>query len=356
MTTPVKSARELDSAAQAAMAKAKLPSMVISADGHACEPVELWKQLPAKIQEKMPKFHGRNKRPDGGYNPTIRLTDMDADHITAEVLYPDTGLNLFRGEADVQEATFRLYNDWLADYCKTSPKRLFGIPAISVYNIDNAIKELQRTHDLGLRGALIWGVPHPDLPFDSPHYDRFWAAAAELDAPVNLHVLTGFNYSQFRQNDPTKRIHEQTNVKINETNDSLFTFIWSGIFDRFPKLKMVIVESEIGWMPFLLQQWDYYFSRNRNEGKNMGEYKINRLPSEIARDHVFATFMDDYVGSRQLSFWGEKNCMWSSDYPHGNMTFPNSMAFVARQVGDLPADTQKRLLSQNVIDLYGLKV
>src|SRR5690242_1333111 len=112
---------------QGAVAKGKLPEMIISADGHACEPVEIWNAVPAKIRERMPAFHGRNRRPEGGYNPKLRLTEMDKDHISAEVLYPDTGLNLFRGDADVQEATFRVYNDWLADYCKTDPKRLFGI-------------------------------------------------------------------------------------------------------------------------------------------------------------------------------------------------------------------------------------
>ena len=83
---------------------------------------------------------------------------------------------------------------------------------------------------------------------------------------------------------------------------------------------------------------------------------ISRLPSEIFEDHMYLTFMDDAVGGHALEFWGDRNCMWSSDYPHPNMTWPNSRAFIARQIGDLDPEKQKRVLSQNVIDLYGLDI
>jgi predicted TIM-barrel fold metal-dependent hydrolase len=136
--------------------------------------------------------------------------------------------------------------------------------------------------------------------------------------------------------------------------NTLYDFIWSGIFDRHPKLKIVLVEGEIGWLPFTLQQWDYYFKRFSKPGPQHHEFAIKRLPSEIFRDHVYCTFMDDYVGSRLLSVWGQDNCMWSSDYPHGNTTWPQSREFIARQIGDLPEETQTRVLSSNVIDLYGL--
>ena len=71
--------------------------------------------------------------------------------------------------------------------------------------------------------------------------------------------------------------------------------------------------------------------------------------------HVFDR-MDDFVGAQALKFWGDKNCMWSSDYPHGNMTWPNSRAFIAKQIGDLDYAIQERLISQNVIDLYRLEL
>ena len=86
------------------------------------------------------------------------------------------------------------------------------------------------------------------------------------------------------------------------------------------------------------------------------QFPIKRKPSEIFADHVYFTFMHDPVGASLLERWGERNCMWSSDYPHPNMTWPNSRAFIATQIGDLPASKKKRLCSDNVIELYNLKL
>ena len=108
-------------------------------------------------------------------------------------------------------------------------------------------------------------------------------------------------------------------------------------------------------MPFTLQQWDYYYNRFKDSA-DRGNFPINRLPSEIFHDHVYATFMDDFVGAQALKFWGENNCMWSSDYPHSNMTWPQSRGFIAKQIGELDYETQERLISQNVIDLYRLEL
>jgi predicted TIM-barrel fold metal-dependent hydrolase len=117
-----------------------------------------------------------------------------------------------------------------------------------------------------------------------------------------------------------------------------------------------VVEAEIGWLPFTLQQWDYYFNRFGRAGPGQEEFPITRLPSEIFNEHFFATFMDDEVGTFLLNRWGDQNCMWSSDYPHPNMTWPNSRAFLARNIGGLPAEKKERLLSGNVVELYGLEL
>jgi predicted TIM-barrel fold metal-dependent hydrolase len=337
-------------------AAAKVPSFIISADSHVDEPPELFDALPEKIRSRIerPKLMA-DVRPKGGRDPKVRIADMDLDGVKAEVLYPTYTLALFAAEPDVQEACFRVYNDWIADYCKTSPKRLFGIPCLNVYDIKGAIKELQRCHDMGLRGGLVWQVPDPKLPFTSDHYEPLWAAAAEIGYPLNFHILTGFNYTRGKRQGMEK-IRGSVNHKTADAVTTLFDLIWSGVFERHPKMKAEIVESEIGWMPFVIQQWDYYFKRNFRSVGSREEFLINRLPSEIFNSHVYATFMDDYVGGQVLKFWGDKNCMWSSDYPHPNMTWPNSRAFIAREIGDLEPARQKRVLSQNVIDLYKLEL
>ena len=117
---------------------------------------------------------------------------MEVDGLSAEVLYPTLGLELFGlDDAKLQEACFRVYNNWLIEYCRVAPQRLVGVAAISVYDIDHAIQELERCRKAGLKGAMIWQAPHKELPFRSVHYNRFWETAQELDVPISLHILTG---------------------------------------------------------------------------------------------------------------------------------------------------------------------
>jgi predicted TIM-barrel fold metal-dependent hydrolase len=337
----------------------EIPSLLVSADAHVDEPVDLWKELPEDVRAQLPKL-GRpsDSRPAGGLNPKIRLEHMDQDGVQADVLYPTAVLRAFTAPQKIQEAAFRIYNDWLADYCKTAPKRLFGVPCLSTYDIDVAAKEMQRCADMGLKGGLIWQVPDPALPLNSRHYDKLWAVAAELETPINLHILSGFTYFKDRSKLAGNNIvRGAVNTRMHEVMTTVFDFVWYGAFDRYPKFKIELVEAEIGWIPFMLQQMDYYYNRFTNVGQSaVQSFEISRPPSEIFNEHIYATFMDDVVGAHLLKMWGDRNCMWSSDYPHANMTWPNSRAFVARQIGDLDMERQKRLTSQNVIDLYGLKL
>lgn len=341
------SARALDSS----LANVKIPDLVISADSHVTEPMDLWKVLPADITARMPVMEPFGALPDGGEDPVARIVDMDRDGLAAEVLYPTAALELYRFEPDIQKAAFQLYNDWIANYCKHAPDRLIGVPMIAMHDVDAAIIELKRCYDMGLKGALIWQVPHPDLPLHSSHYNPFWAVAAEMNVPVNMHILTGHSYDRTNLTG-FERIRGSVNIKTHDAINCIHDMLWSGVFERHPTLKMVIVEAEIGWIPFILQQWDYYYHRHGRKG--IHKFPISRTPTDIFNDHVFATFMDDTVGSYLLPHWGDRNCMWSSDYPHENTTWPNSKAFIAQQIGGLPMERQMRLASQNVIDLYGL--
>ena len=337
-------------------ASAALPELLVSSDSHIDEPEDLWDAVPAELREQLPpirKWTPEN-RPQGGVNPKIRIEHMDLDNVAAEVLYPTSTLRAFNRPQAAQEAAFRVYNDWVADYCKTAPRRLFAVPCLCVYDIDWAVAEMQRCYDMGLLGGLIWQVPDPALPFTSDHYEKLWAAAAELGYPINFHILSGHSYDVSKLKG-IEVVRASVNIKTADMITTMFDLIWSGVFDRHPKLKVEMVESEIGFMPFTIQQWDYYYNRFK-DSPDRGGFPISRLPSEIFHDHVYATFMDDYVGAQTLKFWGTDNCMWSSDYPHGNMTWPQSRAFIAKQIGELDYATQERLISQNVIDLYGLEL
>ena len=366
---------------------------MISADSHVIEVPDLWeKGLPSPFKERAPRAYfdeGRDawmfgspevqpqavgglfmagQRPDnvqkfrkagfsvarpGGWDPIERLKDMEQDGVSAEVLYPSLGLGMYCvDEAHLQEALFQSYNDWLIEYCAKAPDRLFGIALISMYDIDHAVSEMERCKKNGMLGTMIWQVPHKSLPFHSEHYERYWAAAQDLEMPVHLHILTGFGESMNRQK--AKGIN-RNRIGINQTReiqDALFDFIFSGVLERYPKLKIVSVENEIGWMPFWLGQCDKSFRRHRHAES----LPINKAPSEYFNQQIFATFFNDHVGGHLFSWWGCDNCMWSNDYPHQNSTWPNSRDVIARDMGHLAATDRTKLLNSNVRKLYNLKM
>jgi predicted TIM-barrel fold metal-dependent hydrolase len=347
------SARRID---KAEFADNTLPPLLVSADSHVDEPFDLWDDLPRHILEKMGPRRPLENRPPGGMDPKLRVPDMDLDGVAAEIIYPSACMKYYELDQEVQEAVFPVYNDWVADYCKIAPKRLFAVPALPTFDIKFAMKELRRCHDMGLVGCMVWRVPPKEFSFtDTKHYEPLWAMAAEMGAPVNLHTLTGENWRKLNLKG-VEFARGASNFSIQEGMNTLFDLIWTGVCDRHPKIRFELVESELGWLPFLIQQWDYYFKRFSRPGQTYTEFPIKRLPSEIFTEHVYATFMDDFVGTQALKYWGERNCMWSSDYPHPNMTWPNSRAFIAKNIGDLPMEKKKRLLSQNVIELYGLEL
>lgn len=306
-------------------------------------------QQPENL-EKFRKAGFAVARP-GGWDPFERQADMVTDGVAAEVLYPSLGLGLFCVEdAALQEELFRAYNDWIIDYCQKVPDRLYSIALISMYNVDHAIAEMERCAKQGIVGTMIWQVPHKNLPFTSEHYERFWAASQDLDMPIHLHILTGFGDSMQRQSATGPRRYRIGIEQTREIEDALFELIFHGVLERYPKLKIVSVENEVGWMPFWLGQCDKNFKRHRHSQK----VQMSKLPSEYFAEQIYATFFNDVVGGKLFSWWGQDNCMWSNDYPHQNSTWPNSRAVIERDMASLSAETREKLLNTNVRKLYKL--
>ncbi len=331
--------------------------IIISADSHVMEPNDLWTQrLPVALRSaKMPfppRFD-RHNRP-GGHDPHERVKEMAVDGVSAEVLYPTLALTMFGvDDAALQEAFFRVYNDWLIEYCAVAADRLLGIPCISLYDVDRGIKELERCAKSGLKGALIWQSPHKDMPFTSDRYDRFWAAAQAMNAPVSLHILTGHNYSRdLFGGDQYQMYRGATNLKMAENTTALFDIILSGVLERFPRLTLVNVETELGWIPFFVQQLDYYYHRF----KATYPLPIKEAPSVYFNRQVWTTFFNDPVGARELRDWGQDTCMWSSDYPHYNSPWPHSRKVIERDLSGLPLAVQHKLVRENVVRLYDMTV
>src|SRR5438067_13786919 len=127
-----------------ASAGRKTEEIIISADSHVMEAVDLRKsRVPAEFREEAPVYKrnptGSLPEHPGGHDPNARIREMETDGVSAEVLYPTLGLKLFGlDDARLQEACFRVYNDWLIEYCQLAPERLLGVSCSAVYEIDQA--------------------------------------------------------------------------------------------------------------------------------------------------------------------------------------------------------------------------
>jgi hypothetical protein len=128
----------------------------------------------------------------GCYDTVERLKDQDLDGIDGEVIYPSILFNVYQiDDIEIVKASFRLYNDWIADYCKEQPDRLFALAAIQLYDLDDAIIEMARAKAMGHVGVCIPATAPPDRLYSDPWYDKFWAAAQDMNMSLNMHVFTG---------------------------------------------------------------------------------------------------------------------------------------------------------------------
>jgi predicted TIM-barrel fold metal-dependent hydrolase len=361
-----------------------LPFRPISADSHVVEPPDLWlKRIDRRFLERAPRlvregdsdfvlFEGTTRcglgtlaaagrKPEelgeggrwedvrrGAHDPFARLAEMDRDGVEAEILYPSVALLLFElADLDLQHACFQAANDWLANYCQSAPRRLFGIGLVPAGPIERSVAELRRCARLGLRGAVI-GLD-PETGYDRPLHDPLWAAAAELRLPLSLHV-GGSRRGLARTAHPLVDL----SLAYVPVMYALGLLIFSGVFDRHPELKLVSAESDAGWAESMLARMDFRYARDRAGTRAAHGTDSGRAPSQQFREHVYCTFVRDRPALRNREQIGLDNLLWGSGYPHQDSTWPESGRVLQEQFAGVPLEHQRRIARANAIALYGL--
>lgn len=369
---------------------------LISSDSHVTEPPDLWtKRIDAGFRDRAPHYvhdtdrgglffvvdkqipqqvnvniaAGQNPedyaeffrlglesgRP-GGWDPAARLEDMDDDGVEASVLYTSQGFSMFAiTDGDYQAACFRAYNDWLAEYCAHRPSRLAGIAMISLFDIEAAVSELQRSHRLGLRGAMIWGCPPESMPFGSDRYEPFWRVAADLGMPLSLHIGTGGDARAKARAESEEPYWHDMDALIglpSEVQCALTKLVFSGVMERHPGLVFVSAEYDMGWVPYYLQNLDRLYKR----WSPLLDLDLAESPSTYIHRQVRMTFIRDAAGLGMVAagLLSADNVMWCDDYPHGASTFPQSRRFVDETMGPLSAEQKRKVVRDNAAQLYRL--
>jgi predicted TIM-barrel fold metal-dependent hydrolase len=290
--------------------------------------------------------------------PELRLQDMDRDGVYAHVIFgPVTSINL--EDVELRDACYRVYNDWLADYCSYNPDRLIGVPMLPEYP-ESAVEELRRIAAKGVfkQANLQIAVAKPGLHDD--RWEPFWNALEETGIVLSFHVVV---FISGRGPNPAagKVAGHLTHAKsfISQFIDPFVDLFAWAILDRHPKVKIVIAESGVGWLPWLIEELDYRHWRvweGKEYWETRGGINIKTKPSELFKRQVFATFQESPTAMALIDFYGPDNLLWASDYPHPDSIWPNSRAAIDRQMGHLPDDVVRKLTFGNAAKLYGLDV
>lgn len=364
---------------------------IISVDDHVIEHGRVWlDRLPKKFQDvaprveklpdgndawiydgkpsgnfalnavagKHPREFGMDPRSyddmrDGCHDIKSRLADMDIEGVWGQLCFPNMGGfagSTFWKSEDMELAALCItaYNDFIIDeWCAYDRRRQIPMIMIPFWDVQASVKEIQRAAGKGAKAVSFLEAPHKlGLPsFHTDHWDPILAAAQEADLPLCAHFGSGgAPLGTAPDGDMFITIALFGMNSIMATVDMLM----SPMFYKFPKLKMVLAEGGIGWLPYILERTDYSWERHRYwTGIN-----AEQRPSELFKDHIFGCFVSDQVGIDERHKIGVEQILFESDYPHSDCNWPHTRKKLAEELRDVPEDEARLIVEGNARRIF----
>jgi predicted TIM-barrel fold metal-dependent hydrolase len=301
----------------------------------------------------------------GAGSPEQRLQEQERDGLDGEILYTSAGnLSFWRGirNDDAYLAVLHAYNTFLAEeYCKVKPDRLIAMGVIPTHSVDAAVKEMHYCAKAGLKGVLINTFPSGKL-FPTPEDDRFWATSLDLNMPVTVHVgLQRTDGALFKYDrSPGEVAFGGDPIRVltrfaGTSGLNAVQLVLSGIFDRYPKLKIYWAETQIGWLPYFYEQLDDVYKRSRYwMERDFGIKPLKHDPSVYIREQCYWGFIYDRIGLRLRYDVGIDKIMWGNDFPHSAGDWPNSKRVIEDIFSGVPEDEKRKILVDNAVGYFHL--
>jgi len=380
--------------------------LIIDADSHLTEPPDLWREgLPRRWRDRAPRMesdpdtgvtrwrlgdrwllspgavshagwkHFPPRRPVTFEDVQVSCWDaherarwMDEHHVAAQVLYPN--VVAFEGHAimaldddDLKIAILRTWNEYVSDFAAKVPGRYIPVAAMPFWDIDESIAEMQRCAETGHKGVL-WAatLARHGLPATTdPYWDRFYAAAQDLEMSINFHVGVGWTEEEFsevsgRNQAFDLRAASGRTAQSWMSNAKMITdLIMDGVCERFPSLDFVSVESGFGWIPFLIEGLDWQW-RNYDGPRISG----GLLPSEYFLRQIYGCFWFEEASLDMFHRYAD-NIMFETDFPHTTSlspgpgsASPSPREIVDRARGVLDPTTFEKVMYANAARVYRL--
>lgn len=358
---------------------------LISADGHLNEPADVWtSRVAAKYTDQVPRVErlaegdawvfpgidtavpfswgataGRDPKDmgpwcrfedinPGSYDPIARVAEMQEDGVDAELLfgsnYPSTYIASCE-DPDLHHEMVRAYNDFMSEFCSHAPERLWGTALLPSRGVQECVKEIERVEAMeGFVAFLLKRYPSGELTI-SPDDDAVWEAIEASGKPVVIHVgLVGQVIGRQRAESLPGTGH------FYDAPIRMLQFIFSGVLDRFPKIRVPFIEVDCGWIPYFEDQADDNFLRHRKA--SLRDTKLTRRPSEYMHEYFPAAFITDPFAVANRHRIGVERMLWSSDYPHITTDWPYSWKTINATFCDVDPAERHAILAGNAQRLF----
>ena len=395
----------------------KIPR-IISVDDHVVEPPDLWtSRLPSKYADRCPRverdsavfnFEGgvfsfekgvKNGSPcdwwlyddliypfpklsaavgfenldvepvtfdeirPGSWKQTDRLADMDANHVDVSICFPNVlprfcgQTFLEREDKDLALLCVKAYNDWMIDeWCEGEGKgRLIPLTLIPLWDPVAAAEEVHRCANKGSFAVAFSENPyHLGLPsvHDKNHFwDPFFTACQETETVICMHIGSS---SKMPSTSPDAPFSVSSTITFANAMGSMCDYILSGIFVRFPKLRIAYAEGQVGWMPYVVERMDKIWEERGDASFGID---LPNPPSSYIPNHIWGCIFDDEIGLKNRDIIGMNQICFEVDFPHADTTFPNTLKVATEicEAAGLSEDEIYRLMRGNAIDCFGLE-
>lgn len=360
--------------------------VVISADTHAGADLYDYKPyLPSSYHEAFDRWAASYVSPfddlviataKRNWDSNFRLSEMDADGVAAEILFPNTVPPFFptspnitislprtREEFDQRWAGIQAHNRWQIDFCSLAPGRRLGLVQIFPNDVDLAIQEIRWGVEQGCFGGVLVPAVSPGDPVVAPlfhtRYEPIWALCQELDLSVVQHSGAGSPIMPMDQPASNAVLITEMASWAQRTVPHL---ILAGVFERYPKLRFVPTEQGTLWVRGQLMQLDAMIPTMKSAAGNrtygiFGGSSVDELtlsPSDyVKRNCYFGASSFSPYEAGMIDFVGEDHIMWGSDYPHEEGTTPDSATAIRWALQNQPIERTRKVLAGNAARVYG---
>jgi predicted TIM-barrel fold metal-dependent hydrolase len=292
----------------------------------------------------------------GEHDAAERLKDMDIDGVEAEILYVGSGGASFASlDAKERIEATQALNSAAIQWASVDPKRLMPVYILPVQDVAVAVKEVERVVAEHGKAVQLPLVPREAgaAPYWDRSYDPLWEVLSATGVPISQHVgATRYLMEDVMPEDPTPYKGITQSLPPIYMAECVADWTVSGVLERWPDLRVVLVEAGIGWIPYYLERLDTMVTNHGWE--TYPEHALKEKPSFYWHRNMAATFEQDTTGIRLLDLIGIENLMWATDYPHPDSTWPRSRAVLEDHFKGMPADDVELIASGNVTRIYKL--